>query len=656
MKRLHLSRPAAAALAGLLLLGLTSTRAGAYAVSEGRRTETLSDGTQVNLILDSDRTEVAAIQRLLGQSGGRRYYYLPTNLRLSKRDDGVPEFLFLKFTTEQRETEGGVSGALMHFLMEYGLTPAQEQELTRKLQTTGDTLIGGMPMKPDGESSTFLITSATLKDETMTKSLVTSGKAPLIPGQKVAAAARLTANGAQLMAATLEKARSIADCSISFNLAYTVVTPAIKGSAIFHASRLQTQKDTLKRTWEHSHQTTGRFLGFLWETSGEDTNTYSELRDQFNFLQEQKVVEVNFVETVNDERASKIRDAVFQNFLDSFFASEKASPEDMMKDTQQAPKPDDGPGVQGDHYRSSIYRKKTDMFKQDKYWYFTYSLPITETMQITGNLASWYNGVRDNPTCVAAVNLNDPFFTHRDINFILDLDAKEMFDEAVNYVTVNVRKKRTSGNPFADAVTIDAKYVKEHGINATVTYARGEDNNSDAYEYQAQWSLKGGNVYPPNPAWMKGSWEGVTLAPPVVPRKIDVEGDLEALKASEITRVTVQLHYLKFGQEVEENIHLSPATNEPLVSKRIFMDRGAKGYAYRLVVNHKTEGKLILPWSAKVGDDYVYASIPEELVAKEDNPLKATAKELGKAMLDSAKEKVLDKFKELLGVGSKNPS
>jgi hypothetical protein len=142
----------------------------------------------------------------------------------------------------------------------------------------------------------------------------------------------------------------------------------------------------------------------------------------------------------------------------------------------------------------------------------------------------------------------------------------------------------------------------------------------------------------------------------VVPRKIDVEGDLEAMKASDITRVTVQIHYLKFGQEVEENIHLSPATNEPLVSKRIFMDRGAKGYAYRLVVNHKTEGKLVLPWSAKVGDDYVYAAIPEELVSAEDNPLKATAKELGKSMLDSAKEKVLDKFKELLGVGSNNPS
>ena len=70
------------ALAALFLLSL---EAQAYPVSEGRRTETLTDGTQVNLILDSEKTEGAHLLRLIAQSGGRRYYYLPTNLRLAKR-------------------------------------------------------------------------------------------------------------------------------------------------------------------------------------------------------------------------------------------------------------------------------------------------------------------------------------------------------------------------------------------------------------------------------------------------------------------------------------------------------------------------------------------------------------------------------------------
>ncbi len=86
------------------------------------------------------------------------------------------------------------------------------------------------------------------------------------------------------------------------------------------------------------------------------------------------------------------------------------------------------------------------------------------------------------------------------------------------------------------------------------------------------------------------------------------------MAANDITRVTVQIHYPQFGAEKEQNIHLSPAKAEALVAQKIFVDRGSKGYAYRLVINHKTEGKLALPWSAQVGDDYIYAAVPEDLL------------------------------------------
>jgi hypothetical protein len=122
------------------------------------------------------------------------------------------------------------------------------------------------------------------------------------------------------------------------------------------------------------------------------------------------------------------------------------------------------------------------------------------------------------------------------------------------------------------------------------------------------------------------------------------------MKASDISRITVQIHYPQLGQELEENVQLSPAKNEPLVSKRIFMDRGSRGYVYRLIVNHTREGKLVLPWTARVGDDYIYATIPEELL-KEGSPLKEEAKKAAESTVDSAKERVLDKFKPVLGGG-----
>ena len=69
--------------------------------------------------------------------------------------------------------------------------------------------------------------------------------------------------------------------------------------------------------------------------------------------------------------------------------------------------------------------------------------------QVVGNLASWYDGVKNNQDCVMQVNLNDPFFQHREVRFILDLEAQDIFEDVVNYVTVNVKKKRETGRRSA---------------------------------------------------------------------------------------------------------------------------------------------------------------------------------------------------------------
>jgi hypothetical protein len=642
-----------AGLACLLTLGTAAPAAAVVLDDTNRITVVLADGTQVQLIGEAVPIPMGgAATRTPARSN--RYYYLPVGLRLGARQDGTPEFLFLKYTTEKSAAQGGLSGGLMHFLMEWGLTPKQEQELRSRLKTQHKAvLVGAVPLQ-DAEEASFQIISASLSDKELAPALVMSGKAPLIPGGKAAAASRLSPEGAQLLAATFEQTRSITDVTIALNYNYTVLAPAANGTVTIDWTRLLKEFESLKIEYSKRSQRRQRDEGCVlfvcWSVDGGSTYNYShnEVQDQYKFLEEKRIINVQFDETLADDRVTKIREAFFQFFLSKMAEPVREGPPPAADGTAAGGKP---PTIPADA-RQYRYKRTSKQYAQERkleVFSLKYRLAVRQPARIEGNLGSWYKAVESNPKCVAAVNLNDPFFQHRDINFILDLDAKEMFDEAINYVTVNVRKNRTAGRPFQDHVTIDAKYVAQHGINATVTYARGEDKDSDTYEYQAQWSLKGGAVYPPKPAWQAGSWEGVTLAPPVVPRTIEVEGDLESMLASDITRVTVQIHYPKFGQEVEENIHISPAAGEPLVARRIFLDRGARGYAYRLVVNHKTEGKLVLPWSARVGDDYIFAGIPPELLSEEDNPLKRTAKELGRSALDSAKEKVLHMFKELLG-------
>jgi hypothetical protein len=619
-------------LAGLALLSALPRPAGAKVASayyDNRRTLVLKDGTKVTLLRSLRPGRLG---------GGAEYLYLPTGLRLARNPDGTPQFLFLKFTTEKKETQGGTQGAIMHFLMEYGLSDEQVKEVNSLLGRTG-YCSGAVPVTPDGETSTFQITSATLTDQGLTKSLVTSGKAPMVPGGRAAAAARLTANGAQLMGATFDKNTAITDLSVSFNLAYTTLVPGVDAYMRFNSTKMRESKDELTVKYKRFKETE-HFL--FWETYSNEEITYSEMRDQFEFMRENGIIECRITQRVDNEVTNKILQTFMQMFLDSMTQKTPISPEDALKERmgQKDNNPDpQAPAVGGNDYRLHKYKKVKSEQIVNREWKFNAQVPITETIQLTGNLKEWYSSVKDNPRCVASVNLNDPFFSHRDVRFILDLDAKEMFDEAVNYVTVNVKKRRSSGRDFEDHLTIDAKYLKENGLNYGVTYARGDDTNPEVYQYQVQWSLKGGNVYPASPPWQTGTWEGVTLVPPVRPLTIDFEASLDDLKAKDITRVTAQVHYYQFGKETETNIQISPAKGQALVPQKVFLDRDKRKYAYRLVWNHKTLGKLAGPWVGNVSDGYIYASIPEDLTTAE------VFREAGKNALDGVVEKILDRFK-----------
>jgi hypothetical protein len=596
------------------------------------------------------------------------YYYLPTNLRLGSRPDGIPEFLFTKFTTESRT---GVSGAIMHFLMQWGLTETQHAELESTLQKQTNNkeakVMGTVDLSADKEGGSFQIISATLSDKSMATAIL-NGSAPVVAGGKVAVATRLTADGAQLLASSFEKAKSIADLSIELRYKYTVIIPAFKAKMIYDWSRLKTMMDTSS----YSKTDKSSKVGLWWFSQSSSSVSESEFRSFTDSLMEKKIVYLDMLETTNEnpEKVAAIRTAFLDMFIKQFTVANE-NPE-MSESKLGSAKPESGAlekiGEAGaklietfalfsDKNKSVTVKKsfheKVAQGKREEI-NFQSRLPLTKEFPLTGNLASWYNGVRDNKSCVNSVNLNDPFFQYRDIRFIMDLEGKEMFEKEVNYVTINARKKRSAGNSFEDRVTMDAKYFAEKGIQASMTYARGEDKDPDAYEYMTQWSLRGGNVYPKEGVWQKGQWEGVTLTPPIKPVNIDFEADIDELKASNFTRVILQVRYSKFGEEVEENIPISVAKNEANVSKQIYMDRNTKGYAYRLVFNNKESGKMATEFSSKINDNYVYAVIPAELKLK-DSPGYNKAVEAAKTIAQPGADgkvttgKVLDAFKDIFG-------
>ena len=598
------------------------------------------------------------------------YYYLPTNLRLGMKPDKTPEFLFMKYTTEERADVGGIQGALMHFLMEWGLTPKQEADLQKKVVARVDDLKNNTslkekfskvikavvtgPVKLKADENSFRIISATLADKNLAPTVITSAKAPVLPGQKAAVATRLDKNGAQLLAATFEKSRSISDVSLELRYKFNVLMPAFKGFVTIDYSKMEGLYQELVKN------------GSVKQDDKDDEDNYFDVTGRDELVRQMmsaKVVDVSLTDMSPDNPNSKILiDAVMSIVLASMSVEGKEGRGKAQFDEKED-KPDEG--KVGNTVHIDIKRLRSRMERGKEIINLNYRMAIAEEVVLTGNLGSWYNGVRDNPKCISTVNLNDKFFQHRDVNVILDLDAEDMMGKEVNFVTVNVRKKRKKIDPetgqklndYSEAVTFDRKQMEKGSNRYAFTYSKAQDEDPDTYEYKMKWSLRGGVEFPVNDtSWTKGTWQGLTLAPPVKPRTVKFETDLDDLKELGIKNVTMQLRYKKFGNEVETIMNIPVSGGVASTEKIIYMDRNTQGYAYRLVFTHKESGPLATEWDAKINTDYIYAIIPKALRAKDPTILEKMI-EAGKIITQtdgtgavSKEQKVLDKFKKAIEV------
>ena len=156
---------------------------------------TLSDGTALQLFREAGQSPTSTL-----------YYYLPVNLRISDAD-GYSEFSFIVF---RNDSLSPIRGGIMHLLLVWGLTPAQQTEAERLLlsKTDSSAVIGGSlfmdedPTHPPG----FEILSDSPLAHILRRSLKNAGGTPLNAGAKIAAAFSFSAEDAAEMNDALNQA------------------------------------------------------------------------------------------------------------------------------------------------------------------------------------------------------------------------------------------------------------------------------------------------------------------------------------------------------------------------------------------------------------------------------------------------------------------
>ncbi|MFH1176184.1 MAG: hypothetical protein V1750_02160, partial [Acidobacteriota bacterium] len=173
---------------------------------------------------DTGRMTVAGVELFQDATDARRYYYLPPAPGLAAWPDGAPQLLCLKFVDPQ----GSASGGLLHFLatLELPADRVAEVEKELKAKVPGATLAGALALfegkaQGQGETASFQVVSAVLSstgEGGFTRTLITSGHAPLTPGSRAAVAATLDPKGATLLWDSLNGATS--DVSVAISAEY----------------------------------------------------------------------------------------------------------------------------------------------------------------------------------------------------------------------------------------------------------------------------------------------------------------------------------------------------------------------------------------------------------------------------------------------------
>ena len=563
------------------------------------------------------------------------YYYLPTNPHISKHPDGMPKFSMIRFVTDKTKEEGGVEGAVLHFMVEYGLTKEQQDETAKLLKKRfkNAVLKGAVNLEVGAEGNSFNVISAVLGDKDFTPTLITSGKAPVMEGQQAAVAARLDAYGATLLAKGFEQPTS--QVSVQFELKYIVQLPAYDVKVIIDYDKYHQMESEYTHTREKEVKRE-RYWNPKWynpfkvSTRTTTALTEEEQSQALDFLMESGVVTFDYVQHVPDSDKEIVDSGLHKIVLESFFdmqnrlgepTEEELSDEDAEADKEAAAERRKD-AVKHNKYSYTVYQRKEIRRKSKQVLNLKKVIARYETHTMEGNVGAWYDQFKDNPQLVTEVNLDDPFFQRREMRFVIDNEAYDIFNEMVNYATIQVRVPRKGQRPFIDELTIDKKYLESNGQTAMLTYARMGDD-AQTYDYAVQWSLRGGHLYPVEPKWKEGELMAVTLAAPVKPRTLEAEADLEELEELGIARVSVELQYSQFGKRHTDSkgLSLSPAVGEPMVEKVIYQDVGNGKLSYRLIYHHKKMGKIVQDSWQSVDGDYIYCAPTEIIVDKIRNAL-----------------------------------
>ena len=565
---------------------------------------------------DQGSRVVLGVQLLQDATDPTTYYYVPQYPRLATRDDGGFELLCIKYV----DSQGGTNGGLFHALVEFTLPTEQLDRVQAELRKTDPAAKVAGPVQlmqstKDGEEGTgsFEVVSAVLSNKAdggFTRSLVTSGRAPLTPGSRAVVAAILSPQGATLLWNSLSGPTS--DVSVSVHGYYEALVQGYNARVTANVSTL----------YEHFSQISNSQLGY----------TRRQLRDIVDQLHHDGTLKIDVIDRsaglgIKSDDMAGILQLVTDKLTNLMFND--SSGWSKAPATEPAVEKGQIQGRESRGFLSQLFLGSGNQpYVSDDQWVLknrrdirqnTFSLVLSKNSTIrvpvntSGNLGGLYKELANDNRYFRIVNLADPAFEFRQVYFQLDGDFLDAFQDAINFVSVSFRKIYPDRPAFTKSIELNRTDLDAGHTTVNVAFPRLGMTGSDwaNYEYQVRWSLRGGptlSVPAKADDWIKSSDAAVSLVPPLTKRVVDIESDRQQFGSHGVSTGVVEFAIVQAGKpKLERKATLRASDAAPSSRVALYIDRDSP-VAYRVSWHSATgnrEEKLAL-----LDSDYLFLTPP----------------------------------------------
>jgi hypothetical protein len=569
---------------------------------------------------DEGRMMIDGIQLLQDNSNPLEYYYLPQYPKLAKNEDGSFEFLCIKYVGENKESSGG----LFHALIEYTLPDSLVRIIGNKLaqEKPGAIIVGPVPLMQafnDGQEGvgSFQVVSAILSSEggedKFTRTVITSGHAPLTPGSKAVVASLLTPEGATLLWNSMQGATS--DVSVSIHAYYEA---AVKAYNAVVQAEMSTIYEHFSRVYGVQQDYTKRQLRRIVDDLRQDGTLKIDVFDRTSAL------------GIKENDLEAVLTLVTDKLIELMFNSESGWSQEPEREV--AVEPGQFKGRQNESWfsRTFLGSKDTKYYTDNQYvmkkredirtktFYMNLSQATTVKVPVysSGNLGGLFNTL--DSKYFRIVDMNDPAFQIRDLHFQIDGDYVDSFQDIINFVSVNFRKKYGEAHEdHTKQIIINYQDVKGGNTIRSVNYPRLGITSSDwlDYEYQIGWSIKGENRTLKIPEgldkWVESNEPAISLRPPFDKRIIEVDADRGLFRDAGVVTAVIDFATVLAGNARKyKSIALKSGDAENSVSTAIYHDNGEE-IVYRVTWHSKNGGQYRTELQI-LDSDYLYLVPPSD--------------------------------------------